>query len=466
MTTVATRQDRTLRLGAFLYSVGHHAAAWRHPEVVPDDAFRFEFFRDLAQKAEAAKFDTIFLADNVGLLGATPGAISAAPPVYWWEPLTLLSALATHTSRIGLIATVSASYLQPYHVARKFAALDALSHGRAGWNVVTSGTNAEAANFGLSHQRAHAERYALAAEHIAVVKALWDSWDDDPLVLDKDAGQFFDPAKISAVDHAGAHFSVRGPLQTTRPPQGHPVIVQAGSSEDGQRLAAATAEVVFTAQLDRAAARAFAQGLKDRAEAAGRSRDDLLVMPGVSIYVAPTRAEAQAKLDVLQAFIDPAASVAAFKTFLDWDLTGVDLDDPPPPPPFTEGWQSRQKLLYDLARRENLSVRQLVGRLSAARGHLVLVGTPAEVVDELELWFRDGAADGFNILAPILPQGLDDVIELVLPELRRRGLFRDDYTGVTLRDHLGLARPARRLPVEHLASAPQARIVPLQTTSG
>lgn len=434
---------RQMRLGAFLFGVGHHAAAWRHPDVDPAGAMRFDFFRDLARKAEAAKFDAVFLADNVGLLAGSAQAISHSAPIYWWEPLTLLAALATHTSRIGLIATVSTSYMPPYHVARKFASIEHLSAGRAGWNVVTSGSDAEAANFGLPHQRAHDERYARAAEHLAVVKALWDSWDDDPLLLDKAGGRYFDPAKVRRIDHEGTFYAVRGPLQTTRPPQGHPVIVQAGSSENGQALAGATAEVVFTAQQDRAVARAFAQGVKDRAQAAGRRRDDVLVMPGVSIYVASTRAEAEARFETLQAFVDPAASVAAFRSFLDWDLSQVDLDDPPPPPPFTQGWQSRQALFYDLAQREGLSVRQMVGRLSAARGHLVLIGTPVDIVDELEAWFRDGAADGFNILAPILPQGLDDVIALVLPELRRRGLFRADYTGTTLRDHLGLARPVR-----------------------
>ncbi|HZU63481.1 MAG TPA: LLM class flavin-dependent oxidoreductase, partial [Novosphingobium sp.] len=353
-------------------------------------------------------------------------------------------ALATHTSHIGLIATVSTTYLAPYHVARKFASLDALSGGRAGWNLVTSGTDAEAANFGLPHQLTHDRRYAVAAEHVEVVKALWDSWDENAVIADKATGRFFDPARVHPLNHEGAHFSVRGPLQTTRPPQGHPVIVQAGSSEDGQRLAAATAELVFTAQQDRASARAFTQGLKDRAEALGRARDDILVLPGVSIYVGATREEAQAKLDVLQQFVDPVASVQAFKVFLDWDLTGVDLDSPPTEPPFTEGWQSRQRLLYDLAVREGLSVRQLVGRLSAARGHLVLVGTPTDIVDELQAWFEEGAADGFNILAPIFPQGLDDVIEQVLPELRRRGLFRSEYEGTTLRANLGLKRPAAR----------------------
>lgn len=451
MNTPRPAAARTMRLGAFLFGIGHHAAAWRHPDVDPRAVFTFEHWRDLARKAEDAAFDALFLADNVGMLGGVPEAFARSAPIYWWEPLTLLSALATHTSRIGLIATVSTSYMPPYHVARKFAALDALSGGRAGWNVVTSGSDAEAANFGLPHQTAHAVRYARAAEHLAVVKGLWDTWDDDPLVIDKATGQFFDPAKVRALDHEGAFYSVRGPLQTTRPPQGHPVIVQAGSSEDGQQLAGASAEVVFTAQQDRAAARAFAQGLKDRAQAAGRSRDSLLVMPGVSIYVAPTRTEAQAKFDALEAFVDPAASLGMVKLFLDWDLTRADLDAPPPPPPYTDGWQSRQKLLYDLALRERLTVRQMVGRLSVARGHLVLVGTPAEIVDELEAWFRDGAADGFNIMAPILPQGFDDVIDLVLPELRRRGLVRTAYEGTTLREHLGLPRPARGAPVSDLS---------------
>ncbi|EIZ78140.1 luciferase-like monooxygenase [Novosphingobium sp. Rr 2-17] len=430
-----------MKLGAFLFGVGHHAAAWRHPDVDPRAPFRFDYWRDLAQKAEAAKFDAVFLADNVALFGASPEAIAYNPPVYTSEPLTQLAALATHTSRIGLIATVSSTYLAPYHVARKFAALDQLSGGRAGWNLVTSGSDTEAANFGLDHQLAHDKRYEIAAEHVAVVQALWDSFDDDPVLADKQSGQFYDPAKLRYIDHKGEHFQVRGPLQTGRPTQGHPVIVQAGSSEDGQKLAAATAELVFTAQQSLEASRAFVQGLKDRAQALGRSRDDLLVLPGVTIYVAPTREEAEAKLALLHAFVDEAGALQSIKAFLDWDLTQVDIDGPPPPPPFTEGWQSRQKLFYDVAVAEKLTVRQLIARMAAARGHLVLVGTPTDVVDELEAWFESGAADGFNILAPTFPYGLDDVIELVLPELRRRGLFREDYEGSTLREHLGLKRP-------------------------
>lgn len=431
-----------MRLGAFLFGVGHHAAAWRHPDVDPQAPFRFDYWLDLARKAEAAKFDAVFLADNVALFGSSPETIAYTPPVYTGEPLTLLAALATHTSHIGLIATVSTTYLAPYHVARKFAALDQLSGGRAGWNLVTSGSDAEAANFGLDRQLSHDNRYQIATEHVEVVKALWDSFADDAVIADKASGRFYDPAKLRLVNHEGEHFRVRGPLQTGRPVQGHPVIVQAGSSQDGQKLAAATAELVFTAQQSRLASRAFVQGLKDKAEALGRARDDVLVLPGVTIYVAPTREEAEAKLARLHDFVDMGGALQSIRTFLEWDLTGADLDAPPPPPPFTEGWQSRQKLFYDLALEEGLTVRQLVSRMSAARGHLVLVGTPVEVVDQLEEWFESGAADGFNILAPIFPQGLDDVIELVLPELRRRGLFRYEYEGRTLRENLGLARPA------------------------
>lgn len=438
---IAPTPKRQMKLGAFLFGVGHHVAAWRHPDVDARAPFRFDYWRELAQKAEAAKFDAIFFADNVALFGGSPEAIAYNPPIYTSEPLTQLAALATHTSRIGLIATVSTTYLAPYHVARKFAALDQLSGGRAGWNLVTSGSDTEAANFGLDHQLAHDKRYEIAAEHLGVVKALWDSFDDEAILADKETGRFYDPARLRPIEHKGVHFSVRGPLQTGRPVQGHPVIVQAGSSEDGQKLAAASAELVFTAQQSREASRVFVQGLKDRAEAAGRSRDDLLVLPGVTIYVAPTHEEAEAKLALLHGFVNMEASLASIRTFLDWDLTGADLDGPPPPPPFTEGWQSRQKLFYDVALAENLTVRQLVARMSAARGHLVLVGTPVEIVDELEAWFESGAADGFNILAPTFPQGLDDVIELVLPELRRRGLFREDYQGTTLREHLGLSRP-------------------------
>ncbi|MEM9964800.1 MAG: LLM class flavin-dependent oxidoreductase, partial [Asticcacaulis sp.] len=417
-------QKRQFKLGLFLQAVGHHAAAWRLPHIDPNHIFSLEYYIDLAKKAEAAKFDAIFFADGLALVAPSGEAYAYAPPVYYFEPLTLLAAISTHTSKIGLISTVSSTYLPPYQLARKFASLDHISKGRTGWNLVTSGTDVEAANFGLDHQLAHSERYARAREYVDVVRKLWDSWGDTPLDFDKQAARFFDPAQVAAIYHEGEYYKVRGPLQSGRPIQGHPVIVQAGSSEDGRALASETAEIVFTAQQHIDAATHFTQSLKALAESKGREPGSLLVLPGVSIYVGETREEAQAKFDALHAFVDPQQALVGIKTFLEWDLSGHDLDGPVPAPPYTEGWQSRQKLAYDIAVRDNLSIRQLIGRLAGARGHWVLVGTPVEVVDQLEAWFDAGAADGFNILPPTFPDGLDDFISLVLPEIRRRGLFR------------------------------------------
>ena len=354
-----------------------------------------------------------------------------------------MAALAPLTRRIGLIATVSSTYLQPYHLARKFASLDHLSQGRVGWNLVTSGSDSEARNFGLEHQISHAERYARASEYLEVVNGLWDSWDDDALIFDKANQYAFDPAKVRSLDHVGPFYSVRGPLQTARPVQGRPVIVQAGSSEDGQILAAASAEVVFTAQQTLEDAQAFYRGIKSKARGIGRSPDDILVMPGIMPFVGRTQAEAEAKLKILQDLVEPRRALGLLGAFLGIDASGFDLDAPLPDLPATEGWQSRQKLFADLTRRENLTVRGLLDRIVPARGHKVLVGDPKTIVDSLEAWFSSEAADGFNILAPTLPDGLIDFITYVVPELQRRGLFRTEYAGVTLRDHLGLKRPTR-----------------------
>ncbi|PZU51080.1 MAG: nitrilotriacetate monooxygenase [Sphingomonas sp.] len=437
--------DGKLRLGLFVQGVGHHLSAWEHPSVDPADLFRLEHYQRIAQTAERAKFDAIFFADNVGLLAGLHPLAERTALVYQFEPLTLLGALIPATERIGLVATVSSTYLAPYHAARKFATLDHLSGGRAGWNLVTSGTDKEARNFGLSEQLGHADRYGRAAEYVEVVRKLWDSFDDDALLLDQKAQRFFDVSKVHAVNHKGAHYDVAGPSQWTRSPQGHPVVVQAGSSGDGQALAAATADVVFTAQQLKPDAIAFTQGLKDQAEALGRRRDDLLVLPGITPYVAATEAEAQERYEELQALVDPRVGVGLLSAMIGWDLSQVDLDGPLPNAPQTEGWQSRQKLFADIARADGLTVRQLVGRITAARGHWVVVGTPTLVVDQIEDWFKSGAADGFNVLPPTLPGGLDDFATLVIPELQRRGLFRTEYEGRTLRDHLGLARvPDRR----------------------
>lgn len=438
-----TTAKRQIHLGAFLQGVGHHLAAWRHPEVDPVNATRLNHFKDLARIAEAGKFDAIFFADNVGLADAPPGILTKAALPYYFEPLLLLSALAGVTERIGLVGTVSTTYLPPFHLARKFAALEQISGGRSGWNLVTSGTDFEARNFGLDHQLTHASRYERAHEYVNVVKGLWDSWEDDPYLFDKDGKQFFDPAKLHRLNHQGKHYSVRGALQSERPVQGYPVLVQAGSSEDGQDLAAATAELVFTAQQTVEGARAFYSSLKGRLAHYGRSPDALKVMPGISPIIGRTQAEAQEKYEQLQSLIDPAIGVGLLSGFLGgFDFSKYPLDGPLPELPAIEGWQSRQALFVELAQRENLSIRQLYQRIASARGHLTVVGTPQSIADQMEHWFTTGAADGFNVLAPTLPHGLTEFVEGVIPELQRRGLFRTDYTGTTLREHLGLARPA------------------------
>lgn len=438
-----TTHPRQIKLGAFIMGVGHHIAAWLHPSVEPRDLVSLDHYVRIAQAAEAARFDALFFADNVAAPPLSPLSAQAAP-VYYLEPLMLLGALVPATRRIGLVATVSATYLPPYHLARKFATLDHISGGRAGWNCVTSGSDAEARNFGLDAQIGHAERYERAAEYIHVVKALWDSWDDDALLFDQPGRRFFDPARVRAIEHDGRHFRVQGPLQAGRPVQGHPVIAQAGSSADGIALAAATAELVFTAQQSLDEAVAFADTVRDRAVAAGRRREDVVVMPGLMPFVAETQEEAQRLHDELQALVDPRIAIGLASAMMGADLGQYPLDGPVPDLPPTQGWQSRQKLFFDLAHAEGLTIRQLAVRIAVARGHKVVIGTATQIADEMEAWFRAGAADGFNIMPPTLPHGLDDFARLVVPELQRRGLFRTDYEGDTLRANLGLARPAGR----------------------
>ncbi|RGD90061.1 LLM class flavin-dependent oxidoreductase [Acinetobacter sp. SWAC57] len=437
-----SESKRQIKLGAFLQSVGHHLAAWRHPEVNPEDVTSLEHLKNLAKIAEQGKFDAIFFADGLGWPQAAPHLLAKGAPAYYWEPLTVLSVLSQVTEKIGLISTISTSYLAPFHLARLFASLDHISHGRTGWNLVTSGTDFEAKNFNLTEQNKHTERYLRAREYVDVVKGLWDSFDDDAYLFDQTSGNFFDASKLHYLNHQGEFYSVAGPLQSARPVQGYPVIVQAGSSEDGRHLAAETAEVVFTAQQTLEGAQAFYHDIKARAAAFGRDPDSIKVMPGIMPIVAETYEQALEKFEQLQSLIDPVVGVGLLSAFLgniDWEK--YSLDDPVPDFPVTEGWQSRQQLLLDLARAENLTIRQLYKKVAGARGHKILIGTPVQVADELEHWFNNGAADGFNILAPTFPIGLTDFVEQVIPELQRRGLFRQEYEGTTLREHLGLTRP-------------------------
>ena len=442
-----TQRTGQLRLGAFLYPSGHHIAAWRHPEAQADAGVNFRHYVKLAQAAEAAKFDLVFLADGAGTRGDNVEFLSRTAHSYvaQFEPITLLSALAAVTEHVGLVATASTSFNEPYHIARKFASLDHISGGRAGWNLVTSSNEHEAKNFNRDKHFEHAERYERAIEFAEVVEGLWDSWEDDAFLRDKDQGRFFDPERRHVLDHKGRFFQVRGPLNVARSPQGHPVVVQAGSSEAGRDLAARTAEVIFTAQQTLEDAIDFYSDVKGRLAQYGRHPDDLKIMPGVFPIVGRSESEAREKFEQLQALIDPKVGLALVSGLTGgFDLSGYPLDGPIPELPETNASKSRQLLTLELARRENLTIRQLYLRVAGARGHWQLVGTPAQIADQLEDRFVKGGADGYNVMPPVLPAGLDDFVELVIPELRRRGLFRSEYEGRTLRDNLGLRRPVNR----------------------
>lgn len=446
--TTAGGPRRRMHLATLLQPNGHHTAGWRHAAAVLGGDHDIGVYQRLAATAERGSFDVLFLADAVGLRDReTVEQLSRSPITVSLEPFTLLAALSVTTSRIGLATTASTTYNEPYHVARKFASLDHLSRGRAGWNVVTSFTDGEARNFNRERHPDHASRYARAREFVAVVRGLWDSWDDGAFLRDKTAGRYFDPAGLHVLDHRGDHFTVRGPLNISRPPQGHPVIFQAGASDDGLSLAAATADVVYAAAQTFEEAQGFYQRLKARVQSAGRAPDAIKILPGMQPFVGRTEAEAREKHRHLLDLVHPDAGLGHLSSLMGIDMSAFPLDGPVPDLPETDSHRSRQKLLLDLARRENLTVRQLYGHVCNGAGHHTVVGTPAQIADRLQHWFEGGAADGFNILPPYLPGGLDDFVDLVVPELQERGLFRADYEGHTLRDHLGLARPD--LPSKH-----------------
>ncbi|OKH46272.1 nitrilotriacetate monooxygenase [Calothrix sp. HK-06] len=435
--------NKQLKLGAFLMSSGHHVAAWRHSNARADGGLSFEHYRQITQTAERGKFDMIFFADGVAVRGRGEG-LSRTAPVHF-EPLTLLSALSVVTQNIGLAATVSTTYNEPYHLARKFASLDYLSNGRAGWNLVTSASNVEAQNFNKEKHMEHTLRYQRAREFVDVVKALWDSWEDDAFIRDKESGIYFDSDKLHVPNHKGEHFSVRGPLNVARPIQGYPVIIQAGSSEDGQELAAQTAEVIFTAQQTLLEAQTFYSGIKEKVAKYGRNPDDVKIMPGVFPVIGRTEEEAKEKYEQLQDLIHPQVGLGLLSALVGGvDLSIYPIDEPFPDLPDTNLQKSRLKLLTDLARRDNLTIRQLYLAIAGARGHRTILGTPQQIADQLEDWFINGGADGFNIMPPYLPGGLDEFVEFVIPELQRRGLFRTEYEGRTLRENLGLPRPVNR----------------------
>jgi FMN-dependent oxidoreductase (nitrilotriacetate monooxygenase family) len=429
-----------MHLNLFIIDTGHHEASWRLPGSQPLAHIDVDYHERLARIAEAAKFDSVFLADSP-VLWNSPGR----RPSGRLEPITLLTALARATQRIGLIATASTSYNDPYNLARRFASLDHISGGRAGWNIVTTAGDDAARNFGLDAQPAHAERYHRAAEFVEVSRKLWDSWEDDAIVADAGTGVHARDDRVHTIDHAGRFFQVRGPLNLPRSPQGHPLLVQAGSSEDGKSFAARYAEAVFTAQQTLAEGQAFYADLKRRAAMAGRNPDGVKILPGIVPVLGSSEAEARALDAELERLIvtEHARSRLAHLLRVEPEQLTLDAELPEslPTEDQIEGAKSRYTLIVELARRERLTVRQLIGRLGGGRGHRTVAGTPEQVAHTIEHWHRNGAADGFNVMPAVLPSGLELFAEHVVPILQRRGLMRTEYAGTTLREHYGLPRP-------------------------
>ena len=424
-----------MRLNAVVFGLGNHEAAWRMPESNPLDSTSPEHWIGIGRLAEEAGFDALFLGDVLALLQGAERHLSDA-----MDPLVVLSVLAATTKHIGLIGTASTSFEAPYHLARRFASLDHMTHGRAGWNVVTSSNVREARNFGYEQLPDHAERYARAADTLDAALALWESWDPDARIANKATGFYLDPARLHQVDHAGPYVRTTGPLNTPRSPQGRPVLVQAGSSADGRALAATYADVVFTAQTSLTSARDFYGDIKRRAVAAGRDPEQVLVMPGLMPVVAASRWEAEDRLAAIDQHIVHDHALALLSEYLQLDADALDLDEPLPAmvQPRSETNQSRLDLILDLSRREHLSVRQLLARVGGGRGHLLQAGTPEEIVDTMQSWFEARGADGFNIMPPVLPADLETFSNLVMPELKRRGLRQEAAEGQTLRQRYGL----------------------------
>lgn len=435
--------QKQLHLGAFMRPVVIHTGGWRYPGAWPDANFSFPKLKALIQALEAAKFDAFFMADHLALLNMPIEALRRSHTVTSFDPLTLLPALAAVTERIGLIATASTTYNDPYHVARKFASLDHISNGRAGWNLVTTANPDAAQNFGHDAHMAHGERYKRAREFYDVVTGLWDSFADDAFIRDAESGIFWDPARMHVLNHKGAELSVRGPLNVARPVQGWPVIVQAGASEAGRQIAAETAEMVFAAGGPIAEARAFYADVKRRAVALGRNPDHLKILPGALVVVGATLEEAREKRARLDGLVHYESALGALSIALGLDARGFDPDGPLPEIPETEGGKSGRERAIAMARRDNLTVRQLAQRLGGYGG-AAIVGTPASIADEMQEWLETEACDGFNVMFPFVPGGLMEFTGQVVPELQRRGLFRTEYAGTTLREHLGLPRPANR----------------------
>ncbi|MDR6432204.1 LLM class flavin-dependent oxidoreductase [Brucella pseudogrignonensis] len=434
---------KSLHLTAFMRPVSLHTGAWRYPGAYADANFNFHHLKAFAQKLEAAKFDAFFMADHLAVLNMPVEALKRSHTVTSFEPFTLLSALAAVTDKIGLAATASTTFDEPYHIARRFASLDHISQGRAAWNIVTTSNPDSALNFGKDEHVEHGERYKRAREFYDVVTGLWDSFADDAFIRDQESGIFFDPSKMHVLDHHGDDFNVRGPLNIARPVQGWPVIVQAGQSEPGRQLAAETAEVVFCAPRDIVESKKLYADLKSRLAATGRAPASLKILPAAFIILGDSLEEAKQKRAKLDSLVHYDSGIASLSIALGHDVSGFDPDDYLPQIPETNASKSGRAQVLKLAEEEKLTVRQLAQRYGGYSG-LAFVGTVESVADEMQKWLEEDASDGFTVVFPFLPEGLDDVAERLVPELQRRGIFRTDYEGSTLREHLGLPRPSNR----------------------
>lgn len=425
---------RQMHMGVFVLGTGNHSAGWRW-EGAATSHMQLPVMQQIARIAERGKFDLLFISDSMVMNpGDHPSFLCR------FEPTTLISVLSATTTHIGLGATVSTSFNEPFNVARIFGSIDHISNGRAAWNVVTSSNAAAALNFNLDQHLEHELRYERAQEFVDVVKGLWDCWEDGAIVADKATGQYVDADKVRPLNHKGRFFRVKGPINMARCPQGHPVIIQAGGSPSGLELAARTTDVVFSVVQELEPAKAAYADLKGRMAKYGRHPDEIAVLPGMMPIIGQSDSEAREKLAKLQSWLTPSNAAVLVASRIGYDVSGHDLDGPVPPPPPFQGSRTFTSVLYEMAKRENMTLRDLYNLTAAARGHWVLCGTPTKIADTLEQWFVEGAADGYNVLPPYFPGAFDDFVDLVVPELQRRGLFRREYEGTTLRDHFGLPR--------------------------
>lgn len=437
-----------LNLSVFMSPTGAHVGGWRHPDAVTDAGYKFEPWLEFVKLLERGKFDMMFLADGNGVNGVTtPDLLAANPslrPVVI-EPVSLLSALAPHTSRIGLVATATTTFDEPFSVARRFASLDLLSNGRAGWNVVTSSNVEDALNFNRDEHVERTNRFDRAEEFVDVVRGLWDSWAADAFTRDKKSGQFLDPDKVQMLNHKGAHFQVRGPLNAARSPQGQPVVVVAGASDEAKELAARAADVLFTVNETKESAQKFYADVKGRMAKYGRSPEQLKIFPGASVFVGKTSADADKLYADLQALIPDKLGVALLSKIISYDLSSHDVNGPLPEiEGEVRGIGSFRAMILDMAKRDNLTIRQTYQRVLPARGHVLMKGDAKQVADQMQDWYESKACDGFNLVASHLPGGLEQIVDHLIPELQARGLFRKEYEGTTLREHLGVTTPERK----------------------